>query len=275
MKNYQKLVIFLCCLVTVSSALAIDFNLMIDPEFEFFHPGFDQYFYETDKEVTVQLQMANNDGIEWCSYSMPIRIYGTGMLSSLTWVEAGGTTEPSIVRTNGFEMGGGIWGAMNAIYVWSWDGNLPDTMNHTVVGCLGPSGEGWLPEMDQLTTYLEFHFNVSLGNGDTGSVCFDSVSTPSDSRFDWLFAIPQDFGGPYCFQFTNSACGDANLDGVISILDIVFIINFKYKEGPLPLRPELFDVNNDGITNILDIVDLIEFKYKDGPALDCPPPPIE
>jgi len=273
-RNYIKTAI--TCLVVLVSAFgltsAIEFNMIIDPEFEFFHPGFAQYFYETEKDITIQLQMANNDGIEWCAYSMPLKIYGTGNISSVTWVDAGGTMEPSIVRLNGFEMGGGIWGVMNAIYTWSWDGNLPDTMNHTVVGCMGPSGTGWLPEMDQLITYLEFHLNVLLDDGDTGSVCVDSVSESSDSKYDWLFSIPQDFGGPYCFRFASSACGDANIDGDLNILDIVYIINFKYKAGPQPLSPDLCDVNNDSEINILDIVRLVNYLYKDGSSLDCPPP---
>ncbi len=255
--------------------LAIEFNMMIDPEFEFFHPGYAQYFYETNQNITIQFQMANNDGFEWCAYSMPLRVYGTGDLSSVTWVESGGLVEPSIVRTNGFEMGGGIWVTMNAIYSWSWDGNLPDTMNHTVVSCIGSSITGWLPEMDQLTTYLEFHLKVALNDGDTGSVCIDSVGEVSDSRYDWLFSASQNFGGPYCFQFASSPCGDANLDGGINILDVIYIINYKYKAGPPPLQLELCDVNNDNDINILDVIYIINYRYKGSPAPNCPPPPAK
>jgi len=275
--KYVK-ILFLCLIISIglfNSIQAIEFNLNIDPEFRFFHPGYADYFYETEKDIAIQIQMANNDGIEWCAYSMPLRIYGTNNISSVTWVDAGGTVEPSIVRTNGFEMGGGIWITMNAIYTWSWDGDLPDTMNHTVVGCMGTSGTGWPSEMDQLTTYLEFHLNVSLEDGDTGSVCIDSVSEVSDSRYDWLFSLPQNFGGPFCFQFVNSPCGDANLDGDINILDVVYIINFKYKSGATPPQPELLDVNNDDDINILDIVYLVNYKYKGGPDLNCPPLPGE
>lgn len=269
MKSCQKIIAILCFFIFVSSVAAIEFNLKIDPEYQFFHPGYALFFYETEKDVTIQLQMANNDGIEWCAYSMPLRIYGTGKLSTVNWVDAGGTAEPSIVRTNGFEMGGGIWSTMNAVNVWSWDGNLPDTMNHTVVSCIGSSGTGWLPEMDQLTTYFMFHLNVFLEHGDTGSVCIDSVSEPSDTKYDWLFSIYQDFGGPHCFRFATSACGDANLDGGINILDVVYIINFKYKSGPAPLIQDLCDVNNDEDINILDVVHIINYKYKGGQDLSC------
>jgi len=65
-------------------------------------------------------------------------------------------------------------------------------------------------------------------------------------------------------------CGDLNDDGVVNLLDIVFLINYKYKEGVVPDPMESADVNGDGSVNILDIVYLINFKYKDGPAPDCP-----
>jgi len=68
----------------------------------------------------------------------------------------------------------------------------------------------------------------------------------------------------------SGTCGDINSDGNIDILDIVFLINFKYKGGPAP--DPLNNANVDGIDpiNILDIVYLINNLYKLGPAPDCP-----
>ncbi len=65
-------------------------------------------------------------------------------------------------------------------------------------------------------------------------------------------------------------CGDANNDGNMNILDIVYIINYKYKGGPEPVYFNSADVNSDGFINILDIVYLINNIYKSGPAPDCP-----
>ena len=63
-------------------------------------------------------------------------------------------------------------------------------------------------------------------------------------------------------------CGD--LDGKLgtNILDIVYLINYKYKFGPRPVCDPVTicaDVNSDLLINILDIVFLINYKYKDGP----------
>jgi len=67
-------------------------------------------------------------------------------------------------------------------------------------------------------------------------------------------------------------CGDVDNDGFIGILDIVYFIEFKYKEGPAPDYPESADVDSNGIFSILDVIALINFKYKEGPALNCVSP---
>ncbi len=64
-------------------------------------------------------------------------------------------------------------------------------------------------------------------------------------------------------------CGDTDNNEDVNILDIVFMINFKFKSGPAPENPESADVNHDGNTDILDIVHLVNYKFKSGPAPAC------
>jgi len=64
-------------------------------------------------------------------------------------------------------------------------------------------------------------------------------------------------------------CGDINNDEMVDILDIVYLINYRYKVGPAPVSMNDADVNHDGNVDILDIVYLINFKYKAGPEPDC------
>jgi hypothetical protein len=68
---------------------------------------------------------------------------------------------------------------------------------------------------------------------------------------------------------SDMLCGDANDDKAIDILDIVYLINYKYKNGPDPINMGMADVDSDGLVNILDIVYLINFKYKGGPEPNC------
>ena len=66
-------------------------------------------------------------------------------------------------------------------------------------------------------------------------------------------------------------CVPGETDGqeLINILDIVYLINYKYKSGPNPIPYETCsaDVDLDCVINILDVVYLINFKYKGGPDL--------
>ena len=71
--------------------------------------------------------------------------------------------------------------------------------------------------------------------------------------------------GPVHLDF-NYIPGDANGDYDVNILDVIYIINWKYKNGPrtFPARWRA-NVNADMYYNILDIVYLINSIYKDGP----------
>lgn len=65
-------------------------------------------------------------------------------------------------------------------------------------------------------------------------------------------------------------CGDVDFSGYVNILDVVYLINYRYKSG---LPPFVYESGNvDGILeiNILDAIYLINFLYKDGPDLNCP-----
>ena len=65
-------------------------------------------------------------------------------------------------------------------------------------------------------------------------------------------------------------CGDVNNDGVVDLGDIVYLLNYLYKQpapAPVPYKC-VGDVNNDDVVDLGDIVYLINYLYKQ-PA---PPP---
>jgi hypothetical protein len=64
----------------------------------------------------------------------------------------------------------------------------------------------------------------------------------------------------------SSGKGDATGDGVINLGDLVFIINYLFKNGPAPDPITVADVNCDGKINLGDLVYLINYLYKGGPA---------
>jgi hypothetical protein len=62
-------------------------------------------------------------------------------------------------------------------------------------------------------------------------------------------------------------CGDANLDEVIDIGDVVYIINYVFYNGSFSVAP--VDVNSDGVEDIGDIVYLINYVFYGGTEPSC------
>jgi len=65
-------------------------------------------------------------------------------------------------------------------------------------------------------------------------------------------------------------CGDSNNNGAIDILDVLFIINYLYKDGPASDPAGAMDVDNNLAINLFDITLFINYLYRNGPDLICP-----
>ncbi len=63
--------------------------------------------------------------------------------------------------------------------------------------------------------------------------------------------------------------GDVNDDGRVTVADVVFLINYLFKNGPSPKILESADVNLDGNVSVSDVIYLISYLFKNGP---CPLP---
>lgn len=66
--------------------------------------------------------------------------------------------------------------------------------------------------------------------------------------------------------------GKVDGDDKIDLLDILYLIDYKFKHGPAPIPYDTCsgDVNCDCVVNLLDILYMIEYKFKHGPApCDC------
>jgi hypothetical protein len=69
-------------------------------------------------------------------------------------------------------------------------------------------------------------------------------------------------------QFRRVKCGDANIDGKVSVSDVVYLINYLFKGGP---EPWLYftDDNGDCKISVSDVVYEINYLFKGGPAPKC------
>lgn len=64
-------------------------------------------------------------------------------------------------------------------------------------------------------------------------------------------------------------CGDVNNDKSVDLLDILYIISYKFKGEDAPIPWASGDVNHDGAINLLDILALIGYKFHGGDPLEC------
>jgi aminopeptidase N len=65
--------------------------------------------------------------------------------------------------------------------------------------------------------------------------------------------------------------GDANADGEFNVGDVVYVINYVFKQGPAPQFPNWADVNVDCEINVADAVFMINYIFKGGaePQFGC------
>lgn len=67
----------------------------------------------------------------------------------------------------------------------------------------------------------------------------------------------------------NFVCGDATADGIVNLIDILYLIENVYSGGPDPVPFTSGDVMADGVINLLDILTLIDSVYNKGGDLIC------
>ncbi|KPL03279.1 MAG: hypothetical protein AMJ73_07500 [candidate division Zixibacteria bacterium SM1_73] len=67
-------------------------------------------------------------------------------------------------------------------------------------------------------------------------------------------------------KYVEFLCGDVNTDGLIDLDDVVYLMNYLFRDGPPPVPIlQAGDVNLDGVINSADVVFLINYLFKGGP----------
>ena len=61
-------------------------------------------------------------------------------------------------------------------------------------------------------------------------------------------------------------CGDVNTDGIVSVGDVVFLVNYLFANGTTPYPSEIADVNCDDKVSLIDIIYLVNYIFRGGPA---------
>ncbi len=115
---------------------------------------------------------------------------------------------------------------------------------------------------------LRLHFTAYGSSGIETTINIKGINPPITPRF---------YNHAYDFEpVANNGiirilalCGDVDSNGDLNLLDIVYLIDWKFKGGPPPDYMNSSDVNGDSAVDILDIVYLIDWKFKNGPLPTC------
>ncbi len=59
--------------------------------------------------------------------------------------------------------------------------------------------------------------------------------------------------------------GDLNSDGSVDVEDVVRMIDYAFRGGPLPTPPNAADLNGDCVGDLLDVVTIITYAFRGGP----------
>ena len=77
----------------------------------------------------------------------------------------------------------------------------------------------------------------------------------------------------YCiYHFDTYICGNINHRGSIDISDLVWLVDFMFKEGVPPVTYLAGDLDCNGVVEITDLVYLVNYMFKEGPepCAGCP-----
>ncbi len=120
---------------------------------------------------------------------------------------------------------------------------------------------------------------ISLGGTDGSSASYQlggtvtqtAVGSGNSDSYQLLQGFWQEFGEAF-------VCGDVNNDGVINIGDVVYLLNYLFRQPWPPPVPHMCvgDVNNDDVVDIGDIVYLLNYLYRQPwppPDPNCCTPP--
>ncbi|MBR5719424.1 MAG: T9SS type A sorting domain-containing protein [Bacteroidales bacterium] len=108
--------------------------------------------------------------------------------------------------------------------------------------------------------------NEVIGRGitDAEGECQVAITgtIPQSGEVDILVSSYNTFVCRYQVTINGSTLvGDANIDGVVSVLDIATVVAYIAEQNPNPFCFDLADVNSDGQINVIDVVGIVNVIF--------------
>jgi len=204
MKRISLLLALSFVLLSFGLANAIGFDCDVEPGNSFVD-GVNTYYYgNTDMYIAIGMQ--NTEATYQTGFKLGFEFTTPNGAVMTHVVPGGGSTQvPSITLHNGWNDDPTdltrYWKSLHVLAAADWDGTLPDNFSNDVLGEFSSTG-GWSALDLTMQDRYRIHINVATPGPDpttdVRTVCVDEFPA------DWLFPEPQDFGGPYCFDFLTA-----------------------------------------------------------------------
>ena len=159
------------------------------------------------------------------------------------------------------------------VYLLSRDGQLADTIAFT--GFVSTTGVGIESGFDDIGYTITIGKIPQTQAGKT--ICLDTAFFPPSGGWIWAgnSSVAPTWDGPHCFQIGVCFGIRGNIDGDptedITIGDLVWLVNYMFKQGPDPVYLIEADVDANNNININDLVLLVKYMFKQGtPPMPCP-----
>jgi hypothetical protein len=124
-----------------------------------------------------------------------------------------------------------------------------------------------------LPSYTGVAFSIQPGETFVDSQSYVLPSAWVDKNcYVVVFAQADGYGdrAVFCSEraevFQTYTVGDVNGDGKIDVADAVFLLNYLFKQGPVPNPLGRGDANGDGQVQVGDAIYLLNYLFKGGPA---------
>ena len=113
---------------------------------------------------------------------------------------------------------------------------------------------------------------IVLSIYDTGTATIDTNRPPGDPDPPIQLVIPVGYFRLFSFYSPsfhlvqqNTRPGDANGDGITSLVDVIYLVNYIFKNGSEPANKQMMDVNLDCAVYLGDLIFLVNYIFKAGP----------
>jgi hypothetical protein len=142
------------------------------------------------------------------------------------------------------------------VYVTGWSGSIETSDDYATIKYYPNGDTAWVRTYDGPGNSYDNARAIAVDR--SGNVYVTGKSAGSGTSDDYA-----------TIKYFQALRGDANGDGIINGADVVYMINYLFRNGDPPNPMQAGDCNCDGSVGGGDVVYLINYLFRDGPPPGC------